>query len=75
MSGSDAAAGPAPMAASISPDRSISTRLSLGDDTTLGGATNSATCSSPDSVQVMASRFTPYSDARMPRVHTPGVRV
>ena len=43
--------------------------------TTLAGGLYSATCSSPDSTQVIFDRSTPYSDCSTPRAQTPVVTV
>ena len=43
--------------------------------TTFDGALYSATCSSPESTQVIFDRSTPYWFAMMPRAQTPVVTV
>src|SRR5262249_28091792 len=65
-----------PMAAASSPDASISPMfLPFSIGTTLAGARYSATCSSPESTQVILLKSTPCSSCRMLRAHTPVVTV
>ena len=65
-----------PMAAASSPEASISAMsLPFSIGTTFFGALYSATCSSPDSTQVILERSTSCSSCKMPRAHTPVVTV
>jgi hypothetical protein len=65
-----------PIAATSSPDASIAAMsLPFSIGTTFAGALYSATCSSPDSTQVILERSTPCSSCSTPRAHTPVVTV
>src|SRR6266852_4657893 len=65
-----------PIAAASSPDDSMSPMLLLFSiGTTLAGARYSATCSSPESTQVILLKSTPCSSCSTLRAHTPVVTV